>query len=374
MSLPSLAGLSIGAPTSQKSGKRDNRGRELGDGIESFEILRTEHSTHTPPFRVSAMIQSTPLVSATATARGKDRGTRRSEGRSLSSGNRTPWTHIHIDELVLHPEYRRGGVGTWLMGKWLSTEQAFAEEGEVTLQPRISDVLNASALTRSGFRADGVLEPFVTLCVDEENGGARAFYMRLGFVEVKGDAENCPGRIQCMTFLKTLAARLARLHADSTTGTVPKPLKDKQRVRIAFTGPELESLTMQNVARGVGYLGFSTEHFEKKLALNDPAVSIAKMISDFYETEFRKVIEHAVANQGAALFPIGKANGIDATTGHVTKAVVDLYALDRLFMWNEYRVLLDEAAFKALRENDVTRTDLEQWESTRFTMLFDRPE
>lgn len=349
--LPNLSALSIGAFQGKK---RDYRGLPI-EG-ESFESLRTEHSKHDPPFEVAGMLQSTVLSFAPSSF--------------SSSGGRPSWNKIHIDELVLRPEYRRGGIGTWLMAKWVQRESKNAADKKGDISARLANALKGNAIARRGVRADGVVEPFITLCVDEDNDKARLFYKRLNFVELPGDEQNCDGRIECVVSLATLTNRLS-----GRADVVPKALEKRQRVRIEFTGPELEGLLLSYVPRNVGYVNFSTGLFERGLAIKDPAVTLAVMIADFYEEEFQEAIQEEV-RRGAALLPIGRSNGLLAD-GSVTKAVINLFTLDRLLLWKNPRVTMREDDFnsmRAVRQYIPERTDLEQWQITRYIVLFDRPE
>lgn len=292
---------------------------------------------------------------------------------------------MHIDELIAHQDYRRGGVGVWLLAKWLDRVKTSSRTTNGVLPERLADALSScgNTLARSAVRTDGVVNPYITLCVDEDNVVARAFYRKVGFVELpcSGDCgENCPGRIECVITQSMLSARVAGMQPGSQDGFVPKCLKSRDRTRIEFTGPELESLLMNDMPRSVTFKSFSTEDFNRSLEKNDPACTIAAMIADFYKDEFKKAIQEAVdgaddanPNSLAALLPIGKEKGLDAY-GKVTVDVVRLFALDRLLMWETPRVIMSASAHADLQDRQSPqRTDQSQWETTRYLMLFDRP-
>jgi GNAT superfamily N-acetyltransferase len=359
--------------------RSDSRGVRVSG--ESFERLKTEHCKE---FNVLGMLQATPLdlSSIKSSPAAKDR----------YSGRR--WTTLHIDELILNEKLRRQGVGKWLVAKWFFTEYDYAiANDKLKMTARVLDAIDRVPVLRSMIRADETVEPFVTLCVDHENAAARKFYRNLGFVELADSICECPGRVQCLNSADRLKERLG-----SALETLPPPVESLQRVRIRFTGEELESLLFQILPRTQSCYDFGIDEFELALKTNDPAATIAKTIADFYYEEFSELIRENVIFKGAALMPVGVKAGTerpktrpetfdDASEAPlesdafkledefiVKKGIVYLFTLDRLLMWKTPRVLLTHSEFqdKKLANKAPERTDPKQWEDTKFLVLFGR--
>jgi hypothetical protein len=341
----------------------DARGRAISG--ESFARLKTEHCDHD----VLGCLQATPLdlVACKSSTPVKDR----------YDGMR--WTSLHIDEVILKEHVRKAGVGRWLFAKWFLTEYDFSMASDkFKLDERMVDAIEKIPILRGMLRSDDTIEPFVTLCVDHENLNARKFYRTLGFVELTPSLCDCPGRIQCVNSASRLKERLA-----GALDSLPASIETMQRVRIRFTGEELESLLFQLLPRTRSCYDFGIEDFALAVQKKDPAATIAKTIADFYYDEFCQYIKDCVILQGSALLPIGVKAGTESTSEEqgplqmedefvVKREVVYLFALDRLLMWKTPRVLMTADQFEDKKKTNEApeRTDAKQWEDTRYCVFF----
>ena len=225
------------------------------------------------------------------------------------------------------------------------------------------------------------MQPFVTLCVDVWNERSQKLYMELGFSQLPPSNDDCPGRIQCVVSLSKLAASVKtlmerkRANYETRNGLlVPKQLLDY--IRVAYSGPMLEAILHSGSGRRKWWQ-FSTTDFDSALAASDPACQVAAMLATTYAESFRGYIVEAVLAMAKDYPPaisylapgrlrISRANDVD-------EGVVRLFALDRLLQHENPRVLMtSEEWAKAQGTEEPTRNDLEQWEKTRFLVLFDR--
>jgi len=277
------------------------------------------------------------------------------------------WSHMHLDEIILDESLRvRGaGVGAWLLAKWVASQKDstspdtaptdLSEREEVWLSKRSARVVQ---------RSDGKFEPFVTLCVDESNANARRFYKKVGFTELRSSPDRCPDRIENVISMKTLQYSLRGLDEPQRA---PSILGDAdRRVRITYTGPELEELLFSTMRSRKSRFLFDEHDLAHARSLNDPAAVLTEILATFYFEHFRDEIEGFVrdANEPAALMPIGGKE--------VTFDVVRLFTLDRLLLWHEPRVSLSRDHWNAARARDLYlpgRTSSEEWATTRYMVL-----
>lgn len=320
--------------------------RRAGAPPRSWEFLKTTHGEPDDGVEVAGLLQFTPM--------------------SLLTGTQL-WSHTHIDELIIHPSLRRvrgSGVGAWLVAKWLAAQQgaAAADWAPEDVSEREAVWLSKPS-ARVVKRADGKFEPFVTLCVDEENAGARRFYQKLGLTELGPSPDRCPGRVEGVASLRTLQRSVRGLSENA-----PAVLGDAaRRVRITYTGPELEELLFRTMRTRKPRVLFDAQDLAHARTLKDPAAMLAEMIADFYQDHFQTELESFVRDpdEPAALMPVG---GRD-----VTKDVIRLFVLDRLLLWREPRVALTRGEWDALRGAEVyrpERTSAYEWTRTRYTVLF----
>ena len=314
--------------------------------MKSLEFLRSEHAPDADRIEVLGLLQSTPTPTP---------------NNQRNGGN---WSHIHIDEFIIHSSLRvRGaGVGAWLLAKWLARQETLAEADP---KPVVFSDREQSWLEKRTERvvqdADGRVEPYVTLCVDESNSNARRFYAKAGFTALGSSPDRCPGRIEQVIALRTLQRNLRGI-ASATAPTILGPAE--HRVRISYSLFELESLLFKTTDSRKSKWDFDEHDLARARLMKDPAAMITEMIAQFYFEEFKSIIEGFVNDsESAALMPIGG--------NVVTYDVVRMFCLDRLLLWREPRVCLPMSEWTELRAlPNYTPRRTADWHRAEYLVLF----